>query len=80
MVEVSDKGYVCDVQVVRTLDKGVDSQVSEAVKNWHFDPAKKDGRHLPATALVEVDVWRNQNGEIVLQSPDDKSHPGSPAN
>lgn len=81
IVEVSDKGYVCDVQVVRALDdKEADTQVKEAVRNWHFDPAKKDGRQIPATVLVEVDVWRNQKGEIVLQPPGDSPHPDSPTN
>src|ERR1035438_5491850 len=74
LVEVTDKGYVCDFRVVHALNQDADNQVKEAVRNWHFTPAKKNGRGVPITALVEVDVWRNSKGEIVLQKPaDDRS-------
>jgi TonB family protein len=79
LVEVTDKGYVCDFRVVHALNQDADNQVKEAVRNWHFTPAKKNGRGVPITALVEVDVWRNSKGEIVLQKPAD-DNPSSATN
>jgi TonB family protein len=64
MAVISDKGYVCDAQVIRGLDKETDKKAAGAVRQWHFQPARKDGHAVPVVVTVEVNYWR-KDGELV---------------
>jgi TonB family protein len=46
---------VRDVQVTRPLGMGLDEKAIEAVKEWRFQPAKKDGVPVAVRILVDVD-------------------------
>jgi TonB family protein len=81
MAVISDKGYVCDAQVIRGLDKATDKKAAGAVRQWHFQPAQKDGHAVPVVVTVEVNYWR-KNGELVqfpasptlTQTQDESAH------
>lgn len=51
---VSSKGEPMEVHVVKSLDKDVDDTAVDAVKQWKFDPAKKDGRPIAVRVTVEI--------------------------
>jgi TonB family protein len=57
MAVISDKGYVCNTQVIRGVDKEIDKTAAGAVRQWHFQPARKDGRAIPVVVTVEVNYW-----------------------
>src|SRR5262249_55281393 len=42
------------VKVARTLGMGLDQKAIEAVRNWKFEPAMKDGRPVAVQINVEV--------------------------
>jgi TonB family protein len=42
------------IQVARSLGMGLDERAIEAVRQWRFDPAKKDGKPVPVAVDVEV--------------------------
>jgi TonB family protein len=62
---VSDKGYVCSVELIRGFDKTADKQAMGAVRRWHFEPAHKDGHPVPVVVETQVSFWRNASGELV---------------
>ena len=64
MAVISDRGHVCDVQLIRGLDKETDKRAAGAVRQWHFQPALKNGHAVPVVVAVEVYYWR-KNGELV---------------
>jgi TonB family protein len=64
MAVISDKGYVCNTQVIRGVDKEIDKTAAGAVRQWHFQPARKDGRAIPVVVTVEVNYW-HKDGELV---------------
>lgn len=66
---ISDKGYVCSVQLIRGFDKTADKQAMEAVRRWHFEPARKDGHPVPVVVETQVSFWRKANGELVQSKP-----------
>jgi|HubBroStandDraft_4_1064222.scaffolds.fasta_scaffold17399_2 protein TonB len=51
---VGPDGKPHDVKVGRTLGLGLDEKALEAVKNWRFDPAMKDGKPVSVAISVEV--------------------------
>jgi protein TonB len=51
---VGPDGKPRDIRVVRTLGLGLDEKAIEAVKNWRFEPALKDGKPVAVQVNVEV--------------------------
>jgi TonB family protein len=47
-------GRPIDIKVARALGMGLDEQAIEAVRNWIFKPALKDGQPVPVKVNVEV--------------------------
>jgi TonB family protein len=55
-VVVQSDGSVGDVTVTRSLDQtyGLDDEAVKAMKQWTFDPGKKDGKAVPVLVQVEM--------------------------
>ncbi len=55
-VVVLEKGTVGEVTVTRSLDSvhGLDEQAVKAMKQWTFDPGRKDGKAVPVLVSVEM--------------------------
>lgn len=51
---VDDQGRPRDIRVVRGLGFGLDAKAVEAVKQWRFEPAMKDGHPVNVQISVEV--------------------------
>jgi periplasmic protein TonB len=51
---VDRDGKPRDIRVLRTLGLGLDEKAMEAVKNWRFEPALKDGKPVDVQITVEV--------------------------
>jgi periplasmic protein TonB len=51
---VDDQGHPRDIRVVRGLGFGLDAKAVEAVKQWRFEPALKDGHPVNVQISVEV--------------------------
>ena len=51
---VGPDGKPRDIKVLRTLGLGLDEKAIEAVRNWRFDPAMKDGKPVAVQINVEV--------------------------
>lgn len=51
---VGPDGRTKDIKISRSLGMGLDQKAVEAVKQWKFDPAKKDG--VPVAVQLNVEV------------------------
>ncbi len=51
---VTSAGMPKDLRVVQSLDKDIDATVVDAVKQWRFDPARKEGKSVAVRITVEV--------------------------
>lgn len=51
---VGPDGHPRDIRVARTLGMGLDQKAVEAVRNWKFEPAMKDGQPVSVQINVEV--------------------------
>jgi len=51
---ITSKGEPKEVHVVRSLEKDVDDAAVEAVKQWHFAPATKEGK--PVAVKIDVEI------------------------
>lgn len=51
---VSSTGEPKEVHVLKSLEKDIDQSAVEAVRKWHFDPAKKDGQPVAVKVTVEI--------------------------
>ena len=52
---VRSDGRPSDIRVLSSLGMGLDEKAIEAVKNWKFEPAMKDGHPVAVQIAVEVD-------------------------
>ena len=52
---VDSSGHPRDIRVVRGLGFGLDAKALEAVKQWKFQPALKDGRPVDVQISVQVE-------------------------
>jgi len=78
-VEISDTGYVCSAEPIGKPDKELAKKAVDAVRQWKFNPAKKDGRAVPVTVVVRVNFWRDAKGEL-LQTPNGPDNAQTRAN
>ena len=60
-VIVGADGEPSNVKVPTGLGMGLDEKAGEAVRNWRFDPARKDGRAVLVQIAVEVDFHLYNN-------------------
>ena len=51
---IDTSGKPQNIKVVRALGKGLDEQAIQAVREWRFKPASKDGRPVAVQINVEV--------------------------
>ncbi|HWC17630.1 MAG TPA: energy transducer TonB [Terriglobales bacterium] len=51
---VGADGKTRGIRLVRSLGMGLDEKAMEAVRQWRFEPAMKDGRPVPVLVDVEV--------------------------
>jgi TonB family protein len=51
---VGQDGRTKDIRISRSLGMGLDQKAVEAVKQWKFEPAKKDG--VPVAVQLNVEV------------------------
>jgi TonB family protein len=66
---ISDKGYVCSARVAHGIDREFDKKAGKAVREWHFDPAQKDGHTVTVVVRIDVNYWTTSSGEIVSDPP-----------
>lgn len=53
-VVVGPDGRVHDIKVSRGLGMGLDEKAIEAVRQWKFEPARKDNQAVPVQVSIEV--------------------------
>ena len=53
-IAINMNGGIDKVKVVRRLDPDLDQAAVDAVRQWRFAPAEKDGEAVPFQTLVEV--------------------------
>lgn len=53
-IEIDERGLPRVVAVSQGLGLGLDEKAVEAVQRWRFHPATRNGKPVPASALVEV--------------------------
>ena len=53
-IEVGPDGKAHNIQVLRSLNEGLDNNAIEAVRQWKFVPGMKDGEPVTVRANVEV--------------------------
>jgi TonB family protein len=52
---VGPDGRPRDIRVARSLGMGLDEQAVDAVQQWRFEPAKKDGK--PVAVAINVEIY-----------------------
>jgi len=52
---VDANGHPTQIRVLSALGMGLDEKAIESVKNWKFEPGKKDGHDVSVEIAVEVD-------------------------
>lgn len=53
-VEIDTEGLAQNIQVLRSLDGGLDQSAVAAVGQWRFQPGRKNGQPVRVAAKIEV--------------------------
>ena len=53
-LEVHPDGRAHNLRIQRSIDPGLDHNALDAISNWRFQPAMKDGRPVVVSATIEV--------------------------
>jgi TonB family protein len=53
-LEIDTDGLSQNIQVVKSLDGGLDQSAVAAVQQWRFKPGEKDGKPVWVAAKIEV--------------------------
>lgn len=61
---VGPDGNPHDIKVAQSLGMGLDEKAIDALRQWKFEPAKKDGHPVAVQINVEVTFHRYNGGEI----------------
>jgi protein TonB len=61
---VDTQGNPQNIQVIRSLEKGLDEKAVEAVKKWVFFPGTKDGVPVPTKATIDVSFKLETNPPV----------------
>ena len=64
-VVIDENGVPQNIFVVRALGLGLDQKAIEAVQQWRFKPALKDGKPVPVSASIEVNFRLPQSPEQI---------------
>jgi TonB family protein len=72
-VVVGSDGLPRDIKIVQELGHGLDEKAVEAVKEWKFEPAMKDGKPVAVQTYVQVQFHRNE-----LFDSDPQEHSAKP--
>jgi TonB family protein len=59
-VVVGSDGLPRDIKIVQELGHGLDEKAVEAVKEWKFEPAMKDGQPVAVQTYVQVQFQRHE--------------------
>jgi TonB family protein len=51
---VSSKGLPKDPHILKSLDKDLDQSAVDAVKEWRFAPAQKDGKPIAVRVSLQI--------------------------
>jgi TonB family protein len=51
---VDENGIPTNIEVVRSLHHGLDTEAKKAVSDWRFKPATKDGKPIPLTVTISI--------------------------
>ncbi len=52
---VSSQGLPKDPHILKSLDKDLDQSAIEAVKQWRFAPAQKDGKAIAVRVSLQIE-------------------------
>lgn len=59
-VIIEADGSVSEPKVIRGLNPGLDRHAMEAVRQWRFDPSRKDGSPVPVWAHIALSYRLSQ--------------------
>ena len=43
-----------DIEVIKSLDRGLDANAIASIQTWRFQPGTKDGKPVPVRARIDV--------------------------
>lgn len=53
-LEIDTEGFAQNIEVIRSLDGGLDQSAVTAVQQWRFKPGEKNGKPVRVAAKIEV--------------------------
>ena len=65
LATVSDRGYVCEAKVVRSVNQRVDEAAGKTARDWRFHAARVGRERVATVVVINVPVWRKPDGTLL---------------
>lgn len=75
---IDEEGHTRDLRLIRSTYKEFEAPALEAIRQWRFEPARKDGRPISQLASQRLDFSMDGESGIPLAVPQSSDRPDEP--
>ena len=75
---IDEEGRTRDLRLIRSTYKEFEAPALEAIRQWRFEPARKDGRPISQLASQRLDFSMDGESSIPLAVPQSSDRPDEP--
>ncbi len=66
LISLSDTGYVCEVNVLKSTDPTLNEEATTAIRQQVFQPIQLDGKPIAGSMTIYRDFWRGDNSDFLM--------------
>jgi hypothetical protein len=66
LISLSDTGYVCEVNILKSTDPMLNEEATTAIREQVFQPIQLDGKPIAGSMMIYRDFWRGDHSDFLM--------------